>query len=116
MKLLLGMFLGLGFGIPCAWAAISDGTSSGHAEYVTINSIEDGDGLVILTFSGPLSDGPACAAQHRDALVIGNGIDSPDAEKARHAYKLAQVLKVAGGGNCKRVSGYETLSSIEPMQ
>jgi hypothetical protein len=113
---LLALFLVLGFGIPCAWAAIMDGTSSGHAEYVTINSIDDEDKFVILTFSGPLSDGPACAAQHRDALVIGNGTKSLDAEKARHAYKTAQVLKVAGGGNCKRVSGYETLSSIEPMQ
>jgi hypothetical protein len=113
---LLAMFLVLGFGIPCAWAGLSDGTSSGHAEYVTINIIEEGDGYVILIFSGPLSDGPACGAQHKDALVIGNGNNSPDAEKARHAYKLAQVVKVSGGGNCKRVSGYETLASIEPMQ
>jgi hypothetical protein len=113
---LLTIFLVLGFGVTCAWAAISDGNFSGHAEYVTINSIEEGDGFVILTFSGPLSGGPACAAQHKDALVIGNGNKSPDAETARHAYKTAQVLKVSGAANCKRVSGYETLSSIESMQ
>lgn len=116
MKRLLGMFLGLGFVVPCASAAISESNFSGHAEYVTIKSIEEGGGFVILTFSGPLSGGPACAAQHRDALVIGNGNNSPDAEKARHALKTAQVLKVSGAANCKRVSGYETLSSIEPME
>ena len=106
----------LGFGVSCAWGALSDGTISGHAEYLTINSIEDRDTVVILTFSEPLHDGPACAAQHRDALVIGNGSTSLDAEKARQAYKIGQIVKVWGAGNCKKVSGYETLASIEPMQ
>lgn len=103
------------FGISGAWAAISDGTSSGQAINVTIVNIEDGDGYVILTFSGDLTKGPACAANHKNALVIGNGNNSPDAQRARRAFQLGQALKVSGGGNCKRVGGYETLSAIELM-
>lgn len=109
----LATFLVLGFGIACARAALPEGTTSGHAKNVTIVNLEDGDGIVILTFSEPLIDGPACAAQHKNVLVIGNGNHSPDAERARRAYSLGQALEVWGGGNCKKVRGYETLAILQ---
>jgi hypothetical protein len=107
--------LALAFFVPCTWAAVIDGTTSGRAENVTIVDLKDADGIVILTFSEPLKGGPACASQHRDALVIVNS-SSLDGDHARRAFQLGQALKVAGGGNCKRVSGYESLSSLEMMQ
>jgi hypothetical protein len=109
-------FLVLSCGLPCAWSAISEGNASGHAENVTIVNLEDGEGIVILTFSDPLVGGPACAAQHKDVLVIANGNHSPDAEHARHAFSLGLALKVRGSGTCKKLDGYETLSMLEVVK
>ena len=108
-------FLVLSFGTPCVWAAIIEGTHTGYAENVTIVNLEDRDEIVILTFSGPIIGGPACAAQHKNALVIGNG-KSLDAEHARRAFALGQAVKVWGGATCNAVSGYETLSSLEVVK
>lgn len=98
----------LGCGISCAWAAVIEGTTSDHAENVTIVDLEDRDTIVILTFSGPLTGGPARAAQHRNALVIAHANHSLDAEHARRAFALGQAVKVEGGATCTTVGGYET--------
>jgi hypothetical protein len=112
---LLAKLVVLGLGSSCAWAAIIDGTSSGRAENVTIVNMEVVGGVMTITFSGPLSQGPACAAQHKNALVIGNGDKSAAAQQARHMFQLGQGVKVRGSGSCNQLSGYESLSSIEPM-
>ena len=66
---------------------------------------------MILTFSGPLTGAPACAAKHRNVLVMSN--DSPDAKFLRNTLKTGQELKVRGSGNCKTHKGYETLEGLE---
>lgn len=116
MNLLTRVLIVLGLGISCGWTAtLGVGTNPGHATNITIVNVEEKDGYVILTFSDDLSQGPPCAAKHRNALVIGNGNDSMDAIHARSEFKLGEAVKVWGAGECKRVSGYETLASIELM-
>jgi hypothetical protein len=112
----LGKVLVLSFWLSCGWAAISEGTSSGRAENVTVVNLEEVGGFLIVTFSAPLIGGPECAAQHPDALVIATGRKSHDGAIAEYAFKTGRALKVWGGGTCKRVSGYATLSGLEYMQ
>jgi len=114
MKFLGQLLMALGASI--AFAALIYGTESGKAENVTITDIKDGKGIVFVTLSSPLKGGPSCGAKNRSALVIGNGIDSPDAVTARRAFSLGQALKVAGGGICNAAEGFETLASIEVVK
>jgi len=113
---ILAKFLVLSCGIPWALASVIAGTHSGHAENVTIVQLEDRDGIVMLTFSGALVGGPACADQHKNVLVIAHANHSLAAHHARRAFALGQVVKVGGDSTCRTVSGYETLSSLEVVR
>src|SRR5579862_4530910 len=113
---LFATLLVLGCYIPCAWAGVTYGVNGGQAENVTIVNLEDRDGMVILTFSGPVLGGPACAAQHRNVLVIAHAKHSLDAVHARRAFALGQAVNVWGGSTCADVSGYETLSVLEVVR
>jgi hypothetical protein len=90
-------------------------TTAGHAKGVTIVRIEDRQRFVILTLSGPLTGSPPCAAKHPNVIVIGNGNQSPDAQKARNAVAMGKALEVWGGGICRSVPYYETLSGFQAV-
>jgi hypothetical protein len=102
-------------GISLASAAVIEGTGpAGHANNVTIVSLEDRQSIVLLTLSGPLVGGPACAAQHPNVIVISNS-QSADAQKARKALALHKAIEVWGGGICNRAPTYETLSGFQAI-
>ena len=105
------------FGMSVAWAGIIRSNHCGYASNVTVVDIKDDEatGLVVVTFSGPLKGGPACAAKNPNMLTIPTGRDSLDGITAQNAFKLGQAVQVRGAGICRK-SGVESMSGIEVMK
>jgi hypothetical protein len=97
--------------LTCACATTPPAWPSDCAEHVSLINIEDSGDSLILTFSGPLTGGPACAAKHSNVQVIDK--DSPWAQSVRIMLKTGRPLKVRGSGNCEAHNGYETLEGVE---
>ncbi|MBS0579095.1 MAG: hypothetical protein JSR36_07510 [Proteobacteria bacterium] len=96
----------------CAGAAVVQGLDGATGTNVTITNLEEKDDYIVVTFSAALNKGAACAAQHRNSLLI-NSRRSALADTARHAFSLGQAVDVWGGAVCSRVSDYETMSIMQ---
>jgi|HubBroStandDraft_5_1064220.scaffolds.fasta_scaffold24741_4 hypothetical protein len=109
MKLATGLLVVIA---SCVSAAVVQGvTSAAVGKGVLVTNIEEGDGYIIVTFSG-LQSGAVCAPQHKNALLFV-GKNTLPIQTARSAFSLGQAVDVWGSGMCTKRNNFETLSGIQ---
>jgi hypothetical protein len=95
-----------------AAANVSRGLNGAEGKNMTITNLEEHDEFIVVTFSAPLESGAACAATHRNVLVL-DGTRNVLAQTARKAFSLGQAVNVWGGAACTRMKEFETMSIME---
>ena len=108
MKLVATLFM-LSFSVSAGAALVHAGHAA-EGKVVTIANLEERDGYIVVTFSGPLKQGAACGGQHRDELLI-EWPHTALGETAKHAFALGQA--VWGAGLCSKIKDIETMSIMQ---